>query len=203
MIASPTQTLENLPLSNESLAQRLDELAELLEAQRANPFRVRAYRTAAESIRTLREPVTEILARDGTAGLLLMPGIGTSLARAIEQLAQTGRLPLLEQLRGDTVPERVLATVPGIGARTAARIHAELGIDTLAELEAAAYDGRLAEMPGMGPKRIQAIRDSIAGRFRRRSTGRDPFAAPRQPNPPPLADLLSIDEEYRRKAAAD
>lgn len=200
---SQPQELEELPLTNDKLAERLDELAELLEAQHANLFRVRAYRTAAATVRNLRQPVIEILAREGTGGLLRLSGIGTSLARAIEQLAQTGRLPLLEHLRGDTAPERVLATVPGIGPRTAARIHDELGIDTLAELEAAAYDGRLAGLPGMGPKRIQSVRDSVAGRFRRRPHSREVVAFQRHENPPPVSELLGIDDEYRRKAAAD
>lgn len=200
---SHPQELEELPLANDRLAERLDELAELLEAQHANPFRVRAYRTGAVTIRGLKQPVTEILASEGTAGLLQLAGIGKSLARAIEQLIYTGRLPLLEHVRGDTIPERILATVPGIGPRTAALIHDELGISTLAELEAAACDGRLARISGMGPKRIQGVRDSLAGRFRRRPRIPEAVAGERGEHEPPVSELLGIDEEYRRKAAAD
>jgi len=202
MIRTRAHETEGLPLSNEAVADRLDELAEGLEAQHANEFRVRAYRTAAEMVRNLKQPAVDILDRHGIEGLTQFPGIGPSLARAIEQLSRKGRLPLLEQVRGVATPERILTTVPGIGRRTAERIYDELGIDTLAELEAAACDGRLAAMPGMGSKRVRAVRESLAGRFHRRA----PLPAERRArvtSQPPLAELLDIDEEYRRKATAD
>src|SRR5262245_30826636 len=202
MIRTSAHETEKLPLSNETVADRLDELAQGLEAQHANEFRVRAYRTAAETMRALKQSAVEILDRRGIVGLTELPGIGPSLARAIEQLSRKGRLPLLEQVRGVATPERILTTVPGIGRRTAERIHDALGIDTLAELEAAAYDGRLAAMPGMGAKRVRAVRESLAGRFRRRPAVRvTPPSTPRFQ--PPVAELLDIDEEYRRKATAD
>jgi hypothetical protein len=108
-------------------------------------------------------------------------------------------LGLLERLHGDIRPERMFATVPGIGHELAARIHEELGIETLADLEAAAYDGRLARVPGLGPKRLRAVRESIAGRFRRRADL--PVLTERPRAEPPIAELLEIDSEYRRKAA--
>ena len=134
------------------------------------------------------------------------PGIGRSLARAIQQLALTGELALLSQLRGDVVPERLFATVPGIGPELAARIHDQLGIESLADLEAAAYDGRIATVPGMGRKRILAVRESLAGRFRQRPRipeSRPPLRPEPQTTEPSVAELLDIDEEYRYKAAAD
>lgn len=136
---------------------------------RNRPIRtgLRAYRTAADTLRGLARPVHEIVAFDGSEALTELPGIGPSLARSLERLTKTGRLPLLEQLRGVYGPEEKIATVPGIGPKTAARIHQSLGISTLAELQAAAYDGRLAQVPGMGTKRLRAVRESLAGRFRR------------------------------------
>jgi hypothetical protein len=202
MLRTPVHETDELPLANEAVAARLDELAECLEVQHANEFRARAYRTAAATVRVLKLPAADLLAREGVDGLTRLPGIGMSLARSIERLSRTGRLPLLDQVRGTTTPERVLTTVPGIGRRTAARIHDELGIDTLAELEAAACDGRLAAMPGMGAKRVRAVRDSLAGRFRQRLQVRDARQRSRG-TPPPASELLAIDEEYRRKAAAD
>jgi hypothetical protein len=189
-----------LPLTNAAIADRLDEVAELLAAQDADPFRVRAYRVAAQTLRKLDRPVSEILAREGLDGLMELEGIGQSLGRAIEQLSQTGRLGLLDRLRGEATPELVFASVPGIGRAMAARIHDQLGIDSLAELEAASYDGRLAQVPGMGRKRIRAVRESLAGRFRRRP--RVPESARKQTAFPPVAELLDIDAEYRRKAEA-
>lgn len=189
-------------LTNDELAGRLDETAELLEGQGANPFRVRAYRTAAQTLRDLRTPVHHILEDEGLAGLIHLPGIGQSLARSLEQLAHTGRLGLLERLRGESGPERLLTTVAGIGPELAGRIHEQLGIETLEELEVAAYDGRLGEVPGMGRKRVRAVRESLAGRFRRRP--RVPEAPSRRApaDQPPVGELLDVDRDYRRKAEA-
>ena len=190
-----------LPLSNSAVAVLLEEVADLLEAQNANAFRVRAYRNAAETLRTLKQPVSELSAGDDVSELVQLPGIGKSLARSIEQLCHTGRLPLLEQLRGEGAVERIFATVPGIGREMAARIHETLGIETLAELETAALDGSLAQVPGMGRKRLRAVRESLAGRFRYRARV---ATAQRQPaEQPPVAELLNVDQEYRRKAELD
>jgi predicted flap endonuclease-1-like 5' DNA nuclease len=197
-----TRPADSLPLSNAHVADRLNEVADLLEAQRANPYRVRAYRNAAETLRGLDRPVHDILTAEGAEGLTDLPGIGESLARSVEQLAETGKLALLSRLRGDTAAEDVFTTVTGIGPELAARIHDVLGIETLAELEAAAYDGRLANVPGMGRKRIQGIREALAGRFRRRP--RVPESRRARPVPtdlPPVKELLDVDREYREKAA--
>ena len=190
------------PLSNQEVAKRLEEVAELLETQEANPYRVRAYRTAAETVRNLKQPLHQLLEAEGLEGLQRLPGIGRSLARAIEQLVWTGRLSLLDQLRGETAPEQILATVPGIGPKLARRIVEELGIDNLADLEAAAYDGRLAQVPGFGPKRLRAVRESLAGRFRRRPRGPESARLRPPKDEPPVSELLDVDREYREKAAA-
>jgi DNA polymerase (family 10) len=201
-MATQIHDVEKIPLSNEEVALRLGEIADLLDSQHANPYRVRAYRNAADTIRHLAEPLSQILTREGQEGLEKLPGIGRSLARSLERLLLTGRLPLLDQMRGETEPARVLMTVAGIGPKTAARIHDELGIETLAELEAAAYDGRLAAMTGMGAKKVRAVRESLAGRFRRRPKVPE-SKEPSSKELPPVSELLDIDEEYRRKAAAD
>ncbi|MHC4947329.1 MAG: helix-hairpin-helix domain-containing protein [Planctomycetota bacterium] len=190
---------------NARVAAALAEVARLLEAQGANEFRVRAYRGAARTVRELRRPLPEILDTGGPEALETLRGIGPSLARSIDQLAHSGRLALLERLRGDVAPPRLLTTVAGIGPELAHRIHERLGIETLAELHAAAHDGRLARVPGVGPRRLRAIRDVLAGRLR--GVPAPPPAAP-APRPaaeagPPIAELLDIDAEYRRKAADD
>ena len=193
---------QSLPLSNDEVADRLHEIAELLEAQDANPFRVRAYRIAAVTVEGLSESLHEILARDGKLGMTHFPGIGHSLSRSIDQLVHSGRLGLLDRLRGDTGVERVFSTVPGIGHEMATRIHDKLAIETLFELEAAAHDGRLAQVPGMGAKRIRAVRESLAGRFRRQSA--TPAVSYPKPNDePPISELLDIDCEYHEKAGAN
>jgi len=198
--AGTTSAVE-VPLSNELVAQRLDEVAELLDGRVANPFRVRAYRRAADTLRALDRPVSEILASEGQEALCELPGIGEAIARAIEKLTLTDELSLLSRLRGRSGAEAVLATLPGIGRKTAARIRIELGIESLHELEIAAYDGRLAALTGMGRKRIRAVRESLAARLRTRP--RQPPAIPVLPfDAPDVAELLSIDQEFRRKAQA-
>ncbi|MDH4045109.1 MAG: helix-hairpin-helix domain-containing protein [Gemmatimonadota bacterium] len=185
------------PHPNLDIANRLDEVAALLEEQGASPFRVNAYRGGASTVRHLDRPVRELLAEKGTAGLEALPGIGEGLASAIETMVQTGRLPLLERLRGESDPVALLESVPGVGAVLAERLHHELGIETLHDLETAAHDGRLDQVPGFGPRRIAGIRDALAGRLAR-------IRSPVSPGlPPTVAELLDVDAEYRRRSAAE
>lgn len=183
-------------LSRAQIADRLEEAARLLEAQEADRFRVRAYRQAAETVRALREEPGEILAREGLRGLTRLPNIGPSIARAIDEMVHTGRWMQLERLRGESEPEKLFQLLPGVGPELARRIHDHLGVDTLEALEIAAYDGRLESVPGVGPRRAQAIRAALGELLaRRRRRG------PRDHDEPPVSLLLEIDEEYRRKAA--
>ena len=193
-------------LSNADLASLLEEVADLLEMQGANTYRVRAYRVGAETLRNCGQSARVILQTEGLAGLMQLPGIGRSLAHAIQRMVRSGHLPLLHRLRGEDLPEKLLATVPDIGPQLARRIHEELGIETLDELHAAALDGRLAMVRGMGRKRIQAVRESLTGRFGGYSR-RDRQKSPRVPaevteHEVPVSELLDIDEEYRRLARA-
>jgi len=136
------------------------------------------------------------LAAEGAGGLEALPGIGPAIAASIRELVHTGRLRYLQRLEGDVPAETLLQTVPGIGARTAHTIHAKLGIETLEELELAAHDGRLARLRGFGPRKIQAIRTIVDAMLAR--VGRDiRVPAENAPNPPDIATLLSVDEEYR------
>lgn len=186
-------------LTNEEIAVCLEQVAELLDAQHANPFRVRAYRMAAATLRGLEQPASMLLAEQGVEGLVRLPNIGDSLAHSIEQVIQTGKLNLLERLRGETAPENVLATVPGIGPKLASRIHEHLDIETLGELQTAAYDGRLAQVPGLGARRLRGVREALAGRLRRipRTSSQ---TRPTPTDQPPVAELLDVDREYREKA---
>ena len=185
-------------MQNTEIARRLEEVAWLLNEQGANPYRVQAYRHAAETVRRLDRPVTELLRHEGTEGLRRLPGIGESLTRSIRELVLTGRLPILDRLRGEVDPVSLLASVPGIGTVLAERLHHDLGIDTLEELEVAAHDGRLTNIAGIGEKRLVGIMDSLATRLGRiRVPVRLSAAAE-----PPVAELLDVDREYREKAAA-
>jgi putative hydrolase len=183
---------------NDDIAARLDEIAAILAAQSANPFRVRAYRRAADTLRRLVVPVSQILETHGTDGLDRLHGIGPSLARTIRDVVVHGYSPILERLRGESDPIRLFTSVPGIGARLAARLHDEIGLDTLHQLEAAAYDGRLEGIAGFGPKRLNGIRDTLARRLQSTATGATP--SDEAWAPPPVSELLDVDREYRDKA---
>jgi DNA polymerase (family 10) len=194
--ATHHQSPPTLPLANPFIAARLDEVADRLETHEANPFRVRAYRIAADTVRHLDRPVADILGDEGLDGLDALPGIGPTLARAIEQLALSGELEVLDRLRAEDGPAALFADIPGIGPGLAKRIHDELGVRTLAELEQAAHDGRLAAFPGVGSKKLRGIRDVLAGRLSRRPAIR------RTVDGPPVADLLEVDRIYRERAGA-
>jgi hypothetical protein len=182
---------------NEGVAARLEEAALLLASQGADPWRVHAYRRAAASVRQSPWAVDDLFRQQGLEGLKKLSGVGDSIARAIREIVTHGRLPMLERLRGEANPVALLASVPGIGITLAARLHDELGLETLADLEAAAHDGRLETIAGFGSKRLAGIRDSLAHRLDR---VRVPAGGPSPP--PPVAELLEIDEEYRQKASA-
>ena len=141
-------------LLNAEIAQRLHEVAQHLQEQGANPYRVRAYRHAADRLRNLPQPVAPLFEEEGIEGLQQLPGIGESIARSIGALIMTGRLPMLERIRGEADPVALLASVPGIGEALAKRLHEDLEIDTLEELEVAAHDGRLADIEGVGEKKL-------------------------------------------------
>lgn len=183
--------------NNQAIAAKLQELADLLEQQQANPFRVNAYRRAARTIAGYGEPISVLVQREGVEGLERLAGIGRSIALAIDEMLTTGRWQQLERLRGTLDPEKVFRTIPGVGRELARRIHDALGVETLAGLELAAHDGRLEQVPGVGPRRAAMISAALAQMLRTRP--------PRQRTPedePPVALLLDVDREYREKAAS-
>lgn len=144
-------------MTNREIAAAFDQVADLLEFQGANPFRVRAYRNGARKIADLTEPLSAI-ADDGARSLTDIPGIGNDLADKIRTLLDTGSLPLLLELQ-QTIPASVLllSRVPGVGPKKAATLHRELGIATLAELRTACEQQRVRGIKGFGAKTEEAI----------------------------------------------
>jgi len=185
------------PAFNLKAAEILRDCAELLRVQDANPFRVNAYNRAAETLESIAVDARDIIRDEGTDGLEKLPAIGHGLASAITEIACTGRLALLDRLRGTADPEALFRTVAGIGPSLAQRIHDELHIETLEALEIAAHDGTLTSLPGIGPRRAAAVRAGLAAILGRRSTRRG-----KPDRTPSVATLLSIDEAYRKQAAA-
>jgi hypothetical protein len=197
---------------NQRIAEMLERIAELLEAQDASPFRAAAYHRAAIELRLRREGVRQLFEARGQCGLVELPRIGPSIAAAIAQYLESGQMALLRGLEGHAAPEDLFTTLPGIGQELARRLHAELGVETLEDLETAAHDGRLEHVAGFGPRRVHALRAMLEERLRHgprrpRGSERPSPAVPgsEAAHPPSLApsvaDLLSIDAEYRERAA--
>jgi len=156
-------------VSNHEIAAALDELADGLEIEGANPFRVRAYRNGARTLEGLARPVAE-LARDGGAEALTeLPGIGDSLAAKIVEMLETGALHQLAELRRAVPPElSALLGIPGLGPKRLRLLHQRLGIRDLGDLEKAIERGRLLELEGFGPRSVAKLARGVT-LFRRRS----------------------------------
>lgn len=134
---------------NPDIAQALDDLADLLELDDANPFRVRAYRNAARIVRGLGTEVGVMLARGDD--LAALHGIGEDLAGKIRTLAGTGHLPLLDRLRKATPAVATeLLKLPGLGPKRVRILCRELDIRTVEQLHRALLDGRVRSLPGFG-----------------------------------------------------
>lgn len=193
---------------NDEIADALERISALLEVQGASTFRVRAYLGAAKTVRDSETPMMRVFESEGVKGLEALPGIGKSIAAVISELLSTGRISLLERLEGQVSPEELFETVPGIGEKTAHKIHETLGIETLEELELAAHDGRLSKVPGLGRRKIQGIMDALSGilsRSSRRRARRLRWLAHEMRelklHKPGVELVLEVDREYREKAA--
>jgi len=186
----------DIPL-NTQIAMKLQEMSELLEQQGANPFRIRAYRRAADSLTTLKPDVGSILQQEGYKGLVELPNIGKGIPTAISEIIATGHWTQLERLRGNLDPAHLFQTVPGVGPKLAVRIHDELHIDTLEALENAAYDGSLGKIKGISDRRLLGLRASLASMLGR--TRREQHLPTK--DGPEVSLLLEVDRLYLEKAA--
>lgn len=200
--ARPAPAAAPAKADNPLIAQALREMAVLLDAQGDNPYRVAAYRRAADMVAHLPQPLSALHQREGEAGLDALPGVGPRIAAAIAELLTTGRWQQLERLRGEADPDALFRTIPGVGAELAHRLHDELGVQTLEALEAAAHDGRLEALPRIGARRAAALRSALTQMLdRQRALRRSRPALADRPQPP-VTLLLDVDDEYRRRAQA-
>lgn len=149
-----------MTVQNAEIADRFEHLADLLELQGANPFRVRAYRNAARFIRGHSRSLAELL--DEGADLAELPGIGPDLAGKIATLVRTGHLPLLEQT-AKKVPAPLVAMtrIEGLGPKRAQALYKALKIRSLEDLARAARSGRIRELPGFGARTEQLIAQRV------------------------------------------
>ncbi|MCS6923097.1 MAG: helix-hairpin-helix domain-containing protein [Fimbriimonadales bacterium] len=166
-------------MSNEAIAQQLEELAELSDYVGDSPFKSRAYRQAARTLETLQIPI-ESLAEQGIDALKAIPGIGDAIAEKILAYLQTGTIPKREQLL-QQVPQGLLEVmaVPGIGAKTARLLHEQLGVSDLESLRSALLSGAVDRLPHFSPQKRERLLRLID--LKHKSHRRTPlgFALPR------------------------
>ena len=147
-------------MENKSIADILTEIADVLDIQGENPFRVRSYRNAARTIADMSQSVKALI-KSG-AKLEEIPGIGKSLAEKIEEIVSTGRSHFLEELQAKVPPGLTeLLKLEGLGPKKVKLLYDELGVDSVDRLEKAAQAGRLRDLAGMGVKTEEKVLKSV------------------------------------------
>ena len=149
-----------MPVHNSEIAAIFEHVADLLEIEDANPFRVRAYRNAANTVRDQSRSVADMV--DEGEDLSELPDIGTDLAGKIAEIVSTGHLGLLEEL-SDDVPEAIVEAtrIPGIGPKRARALFRSLELSSIRDLKKAAADGKIAGVKGFGPKTQARILEAL------------------------------------------
>jgi len=190
-------------MQNLEIADRLTELADLLEIQGANPFRIRAYRNAVRTIREQTRPLAAMVADE--EDLKALPGIGDDLAGHIRELVETGRLSLLEEVAAEVPRELALLTrLDGVGPKKAQKLWKELGVTSLPGLEAAVREGKVEGLDGFGKKSAEKILRSIGefqgrqGRFLRSEAVQLLRPLLEHMESAPGVDRLEVAGSYRR-----
>jgi len=152
-----------MPVHNAEIAAAFDHLADLLEIEGANPFRVRAYRRAARTIEDLPRSAAELIA--GGEDLAELPGIGTDLAGKIAEFVDTKHLAVLDEAKARLPAGLVeLTNVPGIGPKRARALYDKLKVHSLADLRKAAAAGKLHGLAGFGVKSEAKLLDELKRR---------------------------------------
>ena len=154
---------------NDEVAARLEEFADLLEADGV-AYKPNVYRRAAENVRGHTRPIEE-LAAEGADAVETIDGVGDAISGKIVEYVETGEIAELEALRAERpVDITALTRVEGVGPKTVGTLHDALGIETLDDLAAAAEAGRIREVKGFGATTEANIRENVA--FARRARGR-------------------------------
>ena len=149
-------------MTKEKIADALEEIATLLELKNENPFKIRAYQNAARSIEAFGASFSDLQNQET---LEKIPGIGKAIAAKISELATTGGLKFLDELRAE-FPSAILElfSIPGLGAKKIKALYEQLKISSIADLQAACESGRVAELPGFGETTQTKICNAIANR---------------------------------------
>ena len=148
-------------MQNAEIARLLGDVADLLEISAGNPFKVRAYRNAARTVADHPDPIAELVT-GGEFDLTDLPGIGGGIAKEITALVETGSLPQRQQLIAAIPPGLLdLLRIPGLGPKRVKLFHDELKVNSVADLKAALDAGKIAKLPGFGPKLLEKIREGV------------------------------------------
>lgn len=149
-----------MPKHNADIAAVFEEIADLLEIQGANPFRIRAYGNAARILNELPQEVSRMLEKG--EDLTQLPGIGDDLAGKIKEIFNSGHCSLLDRLHAELPPTIAeLLKIPGLGPKRVKALYHDLDVQTIEQLHRAARDGRIRELPGFGEKTENNILQAI------------------------------------------
>ena len=149
-----------MPVVNATVTAKFERIADLLDIQGANPFRIRAYRNAARTIGGLGSDVKTLLEKG--ADLRDLPGIGDDLAAKIREIVETGKSGLLERLQKQVPPAVAeLLRIPGLGPKRVRAPYEDLDVQSLEQLLRAASDGRIRELPRFGKKLEDRIVEAV------------------------------------------
>ncbi|HSF44095.1 MAG TPA: helix-hairpin-helix domain-containing protein, partial [Thermoanaerobaculia bacterium] len=185
-------------MDNVEIARILEEVADILEIQNANTFRIRAYRNAVRTVETQMTPLRRWV--EENRPLTDLPGIGKEMASHIREMVETGTLGFRDELVAEVPRSLVeLMRVPGVGPKKARKLWDELEICSVEELEAAAKEGRIATVAGFGAKTQEKILAGIAEH--RQHTSRMLLADAERFVLPLLAYLNGIPEVERLEVA--
>ena len=150
-----------MPIHNADIAAIFEEIAELLEIQNENPFRIRAYRNAARQVEGMGVPVADMVAKG--EDLTELPGIGDDLAAKIQEIVATGQCKALEKLRKQVPPSITeLLKIPGLGPKRVRALYDTLKVKSIDQLAKAAQAGKIRELEGFGEKTEQTILAALA-----------------------------------------
>ena len=149
-------------MTKSEIAVVLEEIATLLELKDENPFKIRAYANAARSIETFGGNLSDLKDEEALAKI---PGIGKAIAAKVKELAETGSLKYLQELRGE-FPAAILElfSIPGLGAKKIKALYEKLHISSIEQLQKACESGRVAELAGFGETTQTKICEAIARR---------------------------------------
>ncbi|MGQ9616764.1 MAG: DNA polymerase/3'-5' exonuclease PolX [Spirochaetota bacterium] len=189
-----------MPVKNSDVVDIFNRVADLLELDGANQFRVRAYRNAARTISALSRSIGEMV--ENGEELTVLPGVGKDLAEKIEEIVKTGSLRQLRELERKVPPELIaLMSIPSLGPKRVRLLYTELGIKDEEQLMEAARDGKIREIAGFGDKTERRILEEIERLRQRGERGRLKLMEAERITEPLLEYLSKIEGVKRVEAA--